>query len=58
MRTIIKLVVLLGLLAACFCAGVKYQYRAQRAEIADIEQVALEACNMRIKTLTKLNKRK
>ena len=43
-------------LGGAFIGGVLWQHAAQRAEIADIEAVALDACNARIKTITKLYK--
>lgn len=43
-------------LGGAFVGGVLWQYAAERAEIADIEAVALDACNARIKTIQKLCK--
>jgi hypothetical protein len=56
-----KKVIVAGLcvlaLGASFVGGVVWEYTAEREEIADIEAVALEACNARIKTLQKLCKK-
>lgn len=43
-------------LGAAFIGGVVWEYTAERQEISEIEAVALEACNARIKTLKKLCK--
>lgn len=44
-------------LGAAFVGGVVWEYAAERQEIADIEAVALDACNARIKTIQKLTKK-
>lgn len=41
-------------LGAAFVGGVLWEYAAERQEIADIEAVALEACNIRVKNIQKL----
>lgn len=46
----------IALLFAAFIGGVFWEHAAQRQEIADIEEVALEACNARVKTIQKLCK--
>ena len=55
-----KKILIVGLaslaLGAAFVCGVLWEYTAERQEIADIEAVAQEACNARIKTITKLCK--
>lgn len=43
-------------LGAAFVGGVLWEYAAERQEIADIEAVALDACNIRIKAIKKLCK--
>ena len=53
MKNIIKVVLILVLAGGSFLGGVFWEYSAERQEIADIEQVALEACNQKIKILKK-----
>lgn len=43
-------------IGGAFVGGVLWEHVAERQEIADIEAVALEACNIRVKTITKLCK--
>ena len=54
-KTLLIGVVLLAL-GAAFLGGIFFEYTAERAEIADIEQVALDACNVRVKQIQKLCK--
>ena len=55
-----KKVIIAGLcvlaLGASFVGGVVWEYTAERQEISEIEAVALEACNVQIKTIKKLCK--
>ena len=55
-----KKVIITGLcllaLGASFVGGVVWEYTAERQEIAEIEQVALDACNVKIKAIKKLCK--
>ena len=55
-----KKVIVAGLcalaLGASFVGGVVWEYTAERQEIADIEAVALEACDIRIKAIKKVCK--
>lgn len=43
-------------LGAAFMSGVAWEYAAQRQEIADIEAVVLEACQIQLKTARRLCK--
>lgn len=43
-------------LGGAFVCGVLWEYTAERQEIADIEAVALEACDIRTKTIKKVCK--
>ena len=54
-KLVIMGLVLLSLGAAFIC-GVLWEYTAERQEIADIEQVAVDSCNVRIKAIKKLCK--
>lgn len=55
-----KKVIIVGLcalaLGAAFVGGVLWEYTAERQEIAEIEAVALDACNIRIKAIKKVCK--
>ena len=54
-KTLIAGLCLLAL-GASFVGGVVWEYTAERQEIADIEAVALEACDIRIKAIKKVCK--
>ena len=56
MKTTIKTLIAIALLGASFIGGVLWEYSAERQEIADIEQVAIESCNVRIKMIKKMCK--
>lgn len=53
-----KKLLIIGLCALAMCAsfgaGAFWQYRAERQEIAEIEAVALEACNVKVKNIQKM----
>lgn len=53
---IIKILLAVLLLCAAFIGGIFFEYTAERQEIADIEQMALESCNLRINAIKKLCK--
>lgn len=56
MKTTIKTLILIALLGASFIGGVFWEYAAERQEIADIEQVAQEACQVQLKIARKMCK--
>ena len=56
MKFTIKLLILFLLMFSSFVSGILWEYSAERQEIADIEQVALESCNIRVKNIQKLCK--
>lgn len=56
MKTTLKILILALLMGASFIGGIFWEYSAERQEISDIEQVALEACNIRVKNIQKLCK--
>lgn len=56
MRKLITVCVVALSLCAAFICGILWEYTAERQEIADIEQVANDSCNVRIKAIKKLCK--
>ena len=56
MKTAIKTLIVIALLGVAFIGGIFWEYSAERQEIADIEQVAIESCNVRIKMIKKMCK--
>lgn len=56
MKTTIKTLIAIALLGASFIGGVFWEYAAERQEIADIEQVAQEACQVQLKLARKMCK--
>lgn len=57
MKKLLFLIAGAVLLGAGFAGGIAYQIRAQGQEIAEIEAVAVEVCNARVKTIQKLCKK-
>ena len=56
MKITLKVLILAFLMGVSFVVGVFWEYAAERQEIADIEQVALEACNVRVRVIQKMCK--
>lgn len=48
---------IVALMVASFIAGIGFEYTAERQEIAEIEQIALDSCNVRVRNLEKLYKK-
>jgi len=56
MKTTLKILLLALFMATSFIGGIFWEYSANQQEITEIEQVALEACDVRMAAIKKLCK--